>query len=165
MSTILGSCTSNNISVNIDYNTTNDANNSDDTVDLSYLNSFCGLNVTSGFEANFNGLNWHALCFTLAFSIAMTEAILSDRAPLSHALSLHAAIVARVCHIIVIAFAITGTVAIVENLSQADYVMYSFHSWCGAAALLLLGLRGGAALLLAALAACSSRWPRTTRSP
>lgn len=101
----------------------------------------------------FNSWNWHVLCMTLAFSIAMVESILAFRAPLFPSTA-NRVIFHLIWQTIALAFMITGMVAIVQSkryITSQGYMlfhMYSTHSWCGAIVLGLFTLQYVSALFI-----------------
>jgi hypothetical protein len=119
------------------------------------LNSYGDVTVTKGgdFDAP-NSLNWHVLCMTIAFSIAMTESVLAFRAPMFESPFLSGIIWHVIWQTIALAFAITAMVAVVKNkiyITSQGYTlfhMYSIHSWCGALVLFLFGLQYFSAILI-----------------
>ena len=110
----------------------------------SALNNGGDVTVTSSgtFDVG-NSLNWHILCMTIAFPIAMAESVLAFRAPPFNSPFLSGVVWHLLWQTIALVFSITGMIAEVKNklFTTAHlftvYNMYSTHSWCGALVLFL----------------------------
>ena len=117
---------------------------------VSNLDSSGGVKVMSDGSFNTsNSWNWHLICMTIAFSIAMSESVLSFRAPLFPHRMLNGFIVHVLWQSIALAFVITGVCAAAlakkyidsSNFGYIVYNMYSTHSWCGAMVIALFAVQ------------------------
>ena len=117
------------------------------------LDAWGDVSASGNFDAK-NSLNWHILCMTIAFPIAMAESVLAFRAPLFKSPLLSGVVWHLFWQTVSFGFAITAMVADVKNklfITQnffTVYNMYSTHSWCGALVLVLFALQYFSALVM-----------------
>jgi hypothetical protein len=105
---------------------------------VSMLNMKGGVTTWQDFKTAENSWNWHLICFTIVFSIAMTESVLSFKSPFLLACKPQGVYLHIFWQMISVIFTITGMVAITQNKLAGGYEhMFSLHAWTGAVTLFL----------------------------